>query len=154
MSGFQIWSKSASRKKKPKTCDINEFSSFGVSWLWSLQMRHLPIASKYLKTVQSATNCFWNFTLPNSTVSALLPHRLLFTPVDLDWSTSLVICCTSRMREIVQFTHSLNCSEGEDQRDIELPDPCSHCAQGCCSSDLFQGRSLWICLLTRRYSYK
>lgn len=143
-------------KKKPTktTLYINEFSSFRVSWLWALQMRHPPTASKYLKTVQNATNRFWNFTVPNSAVSALLPHRLPFAAVDLDWSTSLVLYRISRMCEIVKFTHTLNCSAGGNQRQIEQPDPRSHCAKGCCSSIPFQGRSLWSCLLTRRYSYK
>lgn len=128
--------------KKPQKlpCDINEFSSFSVSWLWALQMRHPPTASKCLKTVQNATNCFWNFTVPNSAVSALLSHRLPFAAVDLDWSTSLVLYHISRMCEIVKFTHTLNCSAGGNQRQIEQPDPRSHCAQGCCSSILFQGR--------------
>lgn len=85
ISGVLVWSKSALRKKNQKLpyyqttlpCDIHEFSSSGVSRLQTLQMRHVPIASNYLITVQNATNHFWNFTVPNSAVSALLPHRLL-----------------------------------------------------------------------------
>lgn len=71
ISGFLIWSRSSLRGKNPKNlpCIINEFSSFWIPWLWALQMKHLHQnilnVFKNLKSLQNATNHFWNFTVPN-----------------------------------------------------------------------------------------